>query len=193
MFRRLALSFLFSLALVAAPIGCDPKPVPADTTTASSWTDTARRVFDTLSWAVPAARVVVANVIPEPARTIVLRALDGVGEASSRLRVAVTAYEARGGDRCAAHAAVGGVRSALVELAQVLADNGVALGVPLERVADAAASVADALVPRCQVDAGWSSAGDRDNARLRAIVASAAARGVILRRDLDAIRPAGAQ
>jgi len=47
------------------------------------------------------------------------------------------------------------------------------------------ASVADALVPACDRDAGWSSAGDRANAELRAI---ATGRGP-LRRVLDDLRP----
>ncbi len=80
---------------------------------------------------------------------------------------------------------MGGLHRALVGLARVLADNGIALGTTLERVVDGVASVADALVPACDRDAGWSSAGDRANAELRAI---ATGRGP-LRRVLDDLRP----
>lgn len=186
----LVLLALVGLAVPAAVVCCGPRPPPSGPgAVVSSWTDTARTVLNTLSWAIPSARAILAAILPEPARTIVGRALDAVAEASTRLAVAVEAYESRGGDRCAAHAAVGGVRAALVQLAQVLADNGVALGTVLERVADGAASIADALVPSCDRDAGWASAGDRTNAELRAIAARATARGVVLRRDLDGLRP----
>ncbi len=186
----LMLLALVGLGVPAAVVCCGPRPPPSGPgAVVSSWTDTARTVLSTLSWAVPSARAILAAILPEPARTIVMRALDAVAEASQRLAVAVEAYESRGGDRCAAHAAVGGVRAALVQLAQVLADHGVALGTVLERVADGAASIADALVPSCNRDAGWASAGDRTNAELRAIERSATARGVVLRRDLDGVRP----
>jgi hypothetical protein len=100
------------------------------------------------------------------------------------------AYEARGGDRCVAYAATGAAIVTLHELAQVLADNGIALGVPLARVVDLVASVADTLIPACQSDAGFASVGGRSDATLRAIETAARARGVILRRDLDGIAPA---
>ncbi len=185
----LALLMVFSLALV----GClPPRPLPDGgiVTTPRSWTDTARVVLQTLGWAVPAARVVVNAVVSDPGRTQVVRALDAVTDAAGRLESALDAYEARGGDRCAAHAAVAGVRSALVSLAQVLADRGVALGVVLEHAADAAAGIADELVPGCDADAGWQSAGRATSNALRAIELGATARGVILRRDLDTIHPA---
>jgi len=185
------IAVLFSLALVAP--ACTPPPPPSDggtpAVTPSSWADTTRLVLSTLGWAVPSARAITDLVVPEPARTQVGRALDAVTDAAGRLGLALDAYEARGGDRCAAYAAVGGVHVALVQLAQVLADNGIALGTVLERVADSAASIADALIPACQTDAGWASVGDRSNATLRAIASRAAARGVTLRRDLDTLRP----
>lgn len=184
---------LLAVALVASSVACTPPPPPSDggtpATTPSSWVDTTRLVLTTLGWAVPSARAITDLVVPEPARTQVGRALDGVTAASRGLSVALDAYEARGGDRCAAYAAVGGLHVALVQLAQVLADNGIALGVTLERVADAAASIADALIPACQRDAGWASVGDRTNRELRAIAAAASARGVVLRRVLDHLQP----
>lgn len=184
----------FILVLLALSLAaCTPPPPPSDggtpAVTPSSWADTTRLVLSTLSWAVPAARAVTDLVVPEPARTQVGRALVAVTDAAGRLGLALDAYEARGGDRCAAYAAVGGVHVALVQLAQVLADHGIALGVVLERVADSAASIADALVPACQRDAGWASAGDRLNGELRAVALRASARGVVLRRDLDRLQP----
>ena len=166
--------------------GCTP-PAPVDggvAVTPTGWTSTARVVLDTLRWALPAARAITDVVVPEPARTQVGRALDATGEAARELSAAVDAYEQRGGDRCAAHAAVGGLHRALVGLARVLADGGIALGTTLERVVDGVASIADALVPACDRDAGWSSAGDRANAELRGI-----ATGRVLRRVLDDLRP----
>jgi hypothetical protein len=185
------LSLILAVALLTSPAACGPRPVPVDggAVTPASWTDTAHVVLDTLRWAVPAVRAVTNAILPEPSRTVVGRALDGVTDAAGRLSLAVQAYEARGGDRCAAYAAVGGVHVAIVQLAQVLADNGIAAGVVIERVADGLASIGDALVPACQSDAGWASAGDASNAQLRAVARSAAARGVTLRRDLDGIRP----
>jgi hypothetical protein len=186
---RITTALLLVLSLLAATPSCGPRPVPVDggATTPSSWTDTAHLVLNTLGWAVPATRTILTAILPDPPRTIVGRALDGVADAAGRLSVAVEAYERRGGDRCAAHAAVGGVHVALVQLAQVLADNGAALGVVLERVVDGVASIADALVPACQADAGFASSGDRANAELRGIALRASLRGPV-RRDLDGIR-----
>ncbi len=184
----LAMMFIASLAFVS----CKPPPRPSPDTpavTPSSWTDTARTVLSTLAWALPAAHVVTDAILPEPARSVVGRALDGVADAAERLHAALDAYDARGGDRCAAHAAVGGVRAALVAAAQTLVDHGIALGRVLERVTDATAALVDELVPGCDPDAGWRSAGRDTNAELRAIELRATARGVILRRDLDALHP----
>lgn len=192
-----AVALLLAAALCVAGLGavltgCPGPTPPVDggpAVTPSGWTSTARVVLSTLRWAVPAARAITDGVLPEPARTQVGRALDATGDAAQELGAAVDAYEARGGDQCAAHAAVGGLHRALVGLARVLADGGLALGTTLERVADGVASVADALVPACDRDAGWSSAGDSVNRELRSIAEGAAARGVVLRRDLDDLRP----
>ncbi len=183
-----ALLALLSLVFVTA---CPPRP-PSPSgppTTVSSWTDTARVVLTTLRWAVPAARAIVGVTVPEPARAIVDRALGGVAEAADGLQGALDAYEHAGGDRCAAKAAVSGLSSALVTLSRTLADNGIALGTTLERVADAVGSIADALVPACDRDAGWSSRGEALGAELRAIQGAAVVRGVVLRRVLDNLRP----
>jgi hypothetical protein len=64
-------------------------------------------------------------------------------------------------------------------------ENGIALGTTLERVVDGLASVADALTPACDPDAGWSSAGDAANREVRAIHDAAR---VPLRRVLDDLR-----
>ena len=182
--------------LAGALLTACPGPVtPVDggpAVTPSSWTSTARVVITTLRWALPAARAITDLTVAEPGRTQVARALDAAAQATDRLHDAVDAYEARGGDRCAARAAVGGLQVALVGVAQVLADNGIALGTTLERIVDAVASIADALIPACDADAGWSSAGDASNARLRAIAEGARARGVTLRRVLDDLRPVDA-
>lgn len=182
----ISLSVIVATLTGAALNACTPTPSvdggPA--ATPSGWTSTARVVLSTLSWAVPAARAITDSVVPEPARTQVGRALDATGAAATELGAAVDAYELRGGDRCVAHAAVGGLHRALVGLARVLADSGIALGTTLERVVDGVASIADALVPACDRDAGWSSAGDRANRELRTI-----SEGRVLRRVLDDLRP----
>lgn len=170
-------------------VGCPGPVAPVDggpAVTPSGWTSTARVVLDTLRWAVPAARAITDGVLPEPARTQVGRALDATGDAARELGAAVDAYEARGGDQCVAKAATAGLHRAIVGLARVLVDNGIALGTTLERVADGVASVADALTPACDRDAGWSSAGDSVNRELRAIHDGAR---VPLRRVLDDLRP----
>lgn len=195
-------AYLVPLALCAAIgygglglLACHPQPAPdSPTTVVTGWTDTARTVLSTLEWAVPSARAVVVTVLPAPAAAIVGRAFDVVADAASRLTVALDAYTSRGGDRCAVYAAVGGMETALVQLSEALVDHGFALGTVLERVAHLAAGVADNLVPACDArDAGWSSAGDAIALRLRLVERAASQRGVVLRRDLDAIRPGGAR
>lgn len=192
MFAALML-FALSLSFGTTLPACKPPPVPSDgsvVATPSGWTDTARTILDVLSWILPGARAIVNALLSTPARTQVGRAFDAVSEYTVRLHDAVAAYEARGGDRCAAQAAVAGLRVALVDLAQILADNGLAFGRPLERVLDSTAAIVDELLPGCVGpggDAGWSSAGESSNLRLRAIEAGARQRGVSLRRDLDNI------
>lgn len=184
---------LFVLALVLALVGaCRPLPPPSPDTpavTPASWTDTARTVLTTLTWALPAAHAITDMILEDPARTVVGRTLDGVATAAEGLQTALDAYEQRGGDRCAAHAAVGGVRTALVVAAQTLTDHGVALGRVLERATDTVAALVDTLVPGCDGDAGWRSEGRATNAELRELELRAASRGVILRRDLDHLHP----
>lgn len=173
---------------------CKPPPRPSPDTpavTPHGWTDTARTVVNTLAWAVPAAHAVTDLLLQEPERSVVGRALDVTRDAAGDLRLALDAYDARGGDRCAVQGAVAATRAALVSLGHVLVDHGIALGQVLGRVTDAAAALVDELIPECEPDAGWRSVGRDTNAELRAIELRATARGVILRRDLDHIQPPG--
>ena len=188
-FARPGLLALLVLPLLIGLAACPPRPAPepGPSQPVSGWTSTARAVLSTLHWALPAARAVTDSLLSDPPRTQVGRALDAAADAAGRLDLALSAYESRGGDRCVAHAAAGGVVVALAQLADVLADNGIALGVVLGRVVDGAASIVDALVPACASDAGWTSAGDTANARLRLVEDVARRRGIALRRDLDAI------
>ena len=186
----LVAAMVLSLALGVA--ACRPQPTPTDgsvAVTPSAWTDTARLVARTLAWALPAARMVTDAILPEPARTIVGRVIDATADYASRFVTALDAYEEHGGDRCIPRAALAALRSGLLDLARTLADHGLAIGRPIERVIDTVASLVDTLVPGC-VDAGWTSTGDQTNAELRAIEINATRRGVTLRRDLDAITPA---
>lgn len=178
-------------AVTVGPAACHPQPPSPSgpVTTVSSWTDTARTVLSTVRWAVPAARIICNVTVPDSARPIVDRALDGVSQAADGLERALDAYDHRGGDRCAAKAAVAGLTTAIESLAQVLASNGIALGNTIERIASAAGSIADELVPACDRDAGWTSAGEGVSLRLRSIQAEAVARGVVLRHVLDDLRP----
>ncbi len=171
--------------------GCRPQPAPPPSTptVVSSWTDTAREVTSALRWAVPAARLLLTQLLPDATAGVVGRVLDVLADASQRLDTALSVYETRGGDACAVYAASGAVRTALLDLADALVDHGVALGVPLGRILDGASALVDNLVPRCAVSQSWASAGDHTNLTLRSIDARARARGVVLRRDLDAIRP----
>jgi len=185
---------LLAFLAVASLASCTPPPPPADggvpVVTPSDWTRTAHLSVTVGRGLIVVARPIVEALAVDPGRTRARRAFDAADQALLGLDHALSAYEARGGDRCAAYAATGGAIVALHELAQVLADNGIALGVPLGRVVDLVASVADTLVPACQVDAGFASAGGRVNGQLRAIEDAARLRGVILRRDLDGIAPA---
>lgn len=184
--RARALVAVLCLACVA----CHPQPPsPSTPVQVSSWADTARVVLTTLRWSVPAAKVVVGAVVSEPGRSTVLRSLDGVAEAAEGLGRSLDAYELAGGDRCAAKASVAGLSSAIVVLARTLADNGIALGSTLERIADSVGSIADALVPACDRDAGWSSAGAALGVELRRVQSEAVARGRVLRHVLDDLQP----
>ena len=173
--------------------GCPPPP-PSDggtpVVTPSDWTRTARIATTVGRGLIPVAQVIVEATTTDPGRTQARRAFVAADAALVGLDRALDAYDARGGDRCAAHAAAGAAVVALTELAQVLADNGIALGVPLGRVVDLVGSVVDTLVPACNLDAGWASAGRSANATLLTIERDARSRGVILRRDLDRITPA---
>jgi hypothetical protein len=176
--------------LCLACVTCHPQPPsPSTPVQVSTWTDTARTVLVTVRWSVPAAKVVVGAVVSEPGRSTVLRSLDGVAEAADGLQSSLDAYEHAGGDQCAAKAAVAGLSSAIVSLARTLADNGIALGSTLERVADSVGSIADALVPACDRDAGWSSAGVALGVELRRVQSEAVARGRVLRHVLDDLQP----
>lgn len=188
------------LALLVLPLmiglgACPPRPTPepGPSQPVSGWTSTARAVLSTLRWALPAARAVTDSLLSDPPRTQVARALDAAADAARGLDGALDAYEHRGGDRCVAYAAAGAVSATLGTLAEVLSDNGIAIGVVLGRVVDGVASIADALIPACALDAGWTSAGDTANARLRLVEDVARRRGITLRRDLDGLtEPAGA-
>lgn len=179
--------FALFLTLTACP---SPRPSPSDPTRVSSWTGAARLVIDTVAWAIPAARLIVDAIVPQPARAVVDLALTGLSTATSGLNDALASYEHRGADQCVAHAAVGGVRGALVALARALADSGIALGTTFERVADSVGAIADGLVPRCASDAGWASTGESLGRELQGIQRAAEVRGTVLRRDLDNLHPA---
>jgi hypothetical protein len=173
--------------------GCPPPP-PSDggtpVVTPSEWTRTARLATTVGRGLIPVAQVIVEATTTDPGRTQARRAFVAADAALVGLDRALDAYDARGGDRCAAHAAAGAAVVALTELAEVLAANGIALGVPLGRVVDLVGSVVDTLVPACNLDAGFASAGRAANATLLTIERDARSRGVILRRDLDRITPA---
>lgn len=174
-------------------VGCPPVP-PSDggtpVVTPSDWTRTARIATTVGRGLIPVAQVIVEATTTDPGRAHARRAFAIADDALAGLDRALDAYDARGGDRCAAYAAAGAASVALTELAQVLADNGLALGVPLGRIVDLVASVVDTLIPACQSDAGFVSAGRASNTRLLDIERDARSRGVILRRDLDRISPA---
>lgn len=183
---------LATLLLGTATLRCTPPP-PVDggtpSVTPSGWTQTARLAVTVGRGLLPVAQAIVEATTQDPGRTEARRAFAATDDALAGLGRALDAYEARGGDRCIAHAAAGAAGVALAELADVLARNGIALGVPIGRVVDLVASVVDTLVPACAPDAGFASAGASANARLLGIERDARSRGVILRRDLDRIAP----
>lgn len=192
-----ALILLLACLVASTPACVPPLPAPPSdggvpAVTPSGWTRTAHLAATVGRGLVAVARPVVDALTEDPGRTRAARAFDATDDALAGLDRAVTAYEARGGDACAAYAAAGAAAVALRELTDVLADNGLAIGVPLGRVVDLVASVADGLIPSCQRDAGWASAGAAANAHQRDVEARARLRGALLRRDLDAIAPAGA-
>ena len=193
--KRFLSLFLASILLVTS---CHPTPTPvtppaptgdAAVVTPSGWTSTAQTVLQTLVWAIPAAQVVVDAIIPASAVADVNRVLAGVTDAAGQLQTALSAYLSRGGSQCPAYAAVGGVTTALVALAQTLADNGIALGNTLVPIVQDLGAVADTLVPACSPEAGYASAGAGVMAQIAAINANAAAHGVTLRPALDNLHP----
>lgn len=196
---RVSVLLAISGALLVASVtgvvlqGCPPPP-PSDggtpVVTPSDWTRTARIATTVGRGLLPVAQVIVEATTTDPGRTQARRAFAATDAALLGLERALDAYDARGGDRCAAYAAAGAAVVALQELATILAQNGIALGVPLERIVDLVGSVVDTLVPACNLDAGFASAGRTANATLLSIERDARSRGVILRRDLDRIVPA---
>lgn len=184
------LVLLLSVSLLGAT--CNPPPPPVDGSvvyTPSGWTDTATTVLRTIAWAIPAAQVIVTSLVPADARAVTDRAFVAVQDAATQLQAAVDAYNSRGGDRCVAHAAVGGVTTAMVALARVLTTNGIALGNTLVPVIQSLGAVTDQLVPSCQSDAGYARVGELPMVQVRAIEADAMAHGVVLRPALNNLRP----
>lgn len=187
---------MLALVVIVGALGmrCTPQPVPPSdggpvVVTPSSWVRTARISVTVGRGLLPVARVIVEATVQDPGLTRARRGFDVSERALGALDLALTAYESRGGDACAVYAASGAAAIALQELAAILADEGLAFGVPLGRVLDMVASVVDALVPRCDVDAGFRSAGRNANTAIADIERRARLRGVILRRDLDRIAP----
>ena len=181
--------------LVQVGIGCTPQPVPPSdggpvVVTPSSWVRTARLSVTIGRGLIIPARVIVEAAVSEPGLTRARRAFDVTDRALGGLDLALTAYEARGGDACAVYAASGAAAIALQELAAILVEEGFSFGAPLGRVLDMVASVVDTLVPRCDAaDAGFHSAGRAANTHVSELERRARLRGVILRRDLDRIAP----
>lgn len=195
---RFSTAILATLAMVCfcafMLVDCGPSIPRRDggvSYTPSSWISAFRTAISTTRWASPAARMIVDAAVPAIVRGPIDLAFDVLDGATQVASTALDAYESGGGDSCVLHAAIGGVRAAIVSLAQELSSHGgFAVGIVLERVADSAAGVLDELAGVCMVDAGWSSAGRASNEEFRAIEIHAASRGVSLRRDLDSIRPA---
>lgn len=179
------------LLLTLLSQSCHPQPSRDDAAvvTPRSWVDVARPVLVVVRWAVPAAKLVISATVQDPGKTLVLRALDAVADAAVRLETALDVYVARGGDQCLTFALIGGLGEALIQVTQVLADHDIALGVVFERVTDGVWSLLDTLIPACQHDAGFASAGASGNARIRQIQNDARARGAVLRHLLDDLRP----
>jgi len=194
--KHLRAFVLFLACLIATTPAClPPQPIPPSdggvpAVTPSGWTRAAHLSATVGHGLIAVARPIVAAIAVDPGATRAARAFDAADDALTVLDHAATAYEARGGDACAAYAAAGAASIALRELTDVLADNGLAIGVPLGRVVDLVASLVDTLVPGCDRAVGWASAGASANGHLRDVEQAARLRGVILRRDLDAIAPA---
>jgi len=186
--KRLLSLFLAASLMVAS---CHPTPPPSDAgvSTPSAWTDTVATVLHTIAWSIPAAQLIVGNLVPADVRPVVDRSFVAVQDAAGRLQTALDAYNARGGDRCVAYAAVGGVTTAMVSLAQVLANNGIGMGNTLIPVIQSLGAVVDQLVPACQRDAGYASIGEGPMVQVRVIETSAMAQGRVLRPVLNNLRP----
>lgn len=193
--RILTIPVVCLLAAMSFGSRCNPPP-PTDggpVTNPSSWTDTARTVIEAAGWVIPAAKLVTDHLLTDPARTIVGRSLDGVGEWVARLTHALDAYTEAGGDSCPSHAAALGLRVALMDACRVLIEQGFALGRPIERIIDGLGTLIDNIVPAC-ADAGWASARREMDSQVNVWVQAQEAQGRVLRRDLDNLTPpAGAR
>lgn len=163
--RRAAAAIVTAAVLAVSLLACGPRPVPpADggvpVVTESSWTSTANTAFDILDWTVPAVRLVVSAWAPgAPATTTaILRALDIVHDTTlPGARRVVADYVARGGDRCAAKAAVVALTDSLLTVADTLAAAGWDLAPAIHTAIQHLGAVADALTPACVPDAGFTS------------------------------------
>ena len=164
---------LMFVVMVSLCVGCHPQPPPPTDGAAvapSTWADTAERVADVASWALPALRGAVSVLpLPEPVRAPIVLVLDelrvtGLGA----LRSAVAVYRERGGGsgRCEAYAALGALRAGLLTVCDRLSTAGYAWPSIVGGLIDAAAGAGDQLAGACEVDAGLRSLGGEANAAL---------------------------
>lgn len=169
----------FATLFLALSLGCTPPTPPSDggppVSTPSSWTDTARTVLNVLSWAIPAAKLIVSSFSSgNPTTTApILNAMDTVQRVTlPGFQRAVDSYMREGGDRCQARAAAIALLASLLAISDTSGAAGWGLATPISSALSSLGGIIDATAPVCVLDAGFlASASTADQtlaaARLR--------------------------
>lgn len=174
------------LTSVVGILAACPKPNPNDPTVVvtGSWVARTREIITKVrSISLSSIRILESiNIIPHAVMEGIRIGYDIVEGATNALETALNSYEASGGDTCRVYATAVALKSAIIALARMLVRNGFWIGLPMEMVADSLFSLIDALLNRCENDAGFRSITSEGNSELRRIQESATTH---LRNDLD--------
>ena len=162
------------------------RPSPSDPTVivTANWVSRTREIIRKVkSISASSVRILESiNVIPQAVMNGIRLAYDILDGSTTALERALNAYEANGGDTCMVYATATALKTAIIALARVLVANGFWIGLPMEILADSLFSLLDALLSRCEEDAGFRSITATGNSELRTIQESSARH---LRNDLD--------
>lgn len=189
MFKKRILAGFMSLTILVSE-SCSSNPNPnTPVVVTSSWVTRTRSVISSVRRIAPRAKALIRSLSLVPASVLVVveGAIDGVIRANEFLATSLDSWESHGGSRCGLYSAAQGLRTAILNEATVLAENGLWIGIPMRMIADTLFSVLDVILPSCEVDAGFRSIGRDSDRELDRIRDQAYERGIHLRNDLDSI------